>query len=134
MDIQVINAVQSSWKTVESIAPQAAALFYTNLFEAQPSLKPLFKGDIEQQGAKLMKMLGIAVNKLTELDVLVPELKKLAQRHVSYGVKDEHYGYVGEALLLTLEQGLEDAFTPDVEAAWTEVYGLVSKVMIEATK
>jgi nitric oxide dioxygenase len=41
---------------------------------------------------------------------------------------------VGEALLWTLGQGLGDAFTPDVEKAWASVYGVLSGVMIEASK
>jgi len=129
MQDQTVYHVQSSWKVVEGIAPQAAALFYTNLFEADPTLKSMFKGDMEAQGKKLMLMIGAAVGKLGELDSLVPILQNLAKRHVSYGVKDAHYDTVGAALLKTLEQGLGPKFTPEVRASWTEVYGLMAKVM-----
>jgi methyl-accepting chemotaxis protein len=134
MDEQVIGDVQSAWKVVQGIAPQAAALFYSNLFAADPSLKPLFKGDMEEQGKKLTQMIGVAVGKLTDPDVLVPALQGLARRHVSYGVRDEHYATVGSALLKTLEQGLGAAFTPRVRASWAEVYGVMSTVMIAAAK
>ncbi len=134
MEPQTVTAVQSTWKTVEGIAPQAAALFYSNLFEADPSLKPLFKGNMEAQGAKLMQMIGAAVGKLNDLDTLVPILQNLAKRHVNYGVEDHHYGTVGAALLKTLEQGLGPAFTPQVKGAWAEVYGVMSNVMISASK
>jgi hemoglobin-like flavoprotein len=50
MDSSTIQLVQGSWKKVEAIGPQAAALFYQNLFEADPTLKPLFKGDLTAQG------------------------------------------------------------------------------------
>lgn len=134
MDKQVIDDVQSTWKIVEGIAPQAAALFYTNLFEADPSLKPLFKGDMTEQGKKLMQMIGAAVGKLTALDVLVPILQGLAVRHTAYGVQEAHYATVGGALLKTLEQGLGPAFTPQVKSAWAEVYGVMASVMIAASK
>lgn len=134
MDTQVITDVQSTWKMVEAIAPQAAALFYSNLFEADPSLKPLFKGDMTAQGQKLMQMIGAAVGKLTDLDSLVPVLQGLAKRHVAYGVQDAHYATVGAALLKTLEQGLGPAFTPQVKASWAAVYGVMSDVMIAASK
>jgi hemoglobin-like flavoprotein len=134
MDDQVVSDVQSTWKVVEGIAPQAAALFYTNLFEADPSLKPLFKGNMEEQGKKLMQMIGAAVGKLGDLDPLVPILQGLAKRHAGYGVQESHYATVGAALLKTLEQGLGQAFTPQVRASWAAVYGVMSKVMIDASK
>jgi methyl-accepting chemotaxis protein len=129
-----IQLVQESWKEVAKIAPQAAELFYKNLFEADPSLQGLFKGDMQSQGKKLMQMIGAAVGKLNDLNSLVPILQSLGQRHAAYGVKDRHYQTVGAALLKTLGQGLGDAFTPSVKAAWTEVYGVMSDTMIQATK
>jgi hemoglobin-like flavoprotein len=133
MHPDTIPLVQSTWKQVAAIAPQAAALFYKNLFEADPSLQALFKGDMEEQGKRLMQMIGAAVGKLTDLDALVPVLQSLGERHVGYGVQASHYATVGGALLKTLEQGLGAAFTPAVKAAWTEVYGVMADVMIKAS-
>ena len=65
-----IKLVQDSFDKVEPIAEQAAAIFYGRLFETDPSLKPLFKGDMKEQGAKLMKMLTIAVRGLDRLDTI----------------------------------------------------------------
>ena len=134
MNEQVVSDVQSSWKTVAGIAPQAASLFYTNLFEADPNLKPLFKGNMDDQGKKLMQMIGAAVGKLNDLETLVPILQGLAKRHVAYGVQEQHYEIVGAALLKTLGQGLGEAFTPQVKGSWSEVYGVMSTVMIAAAK
>lgn len=127
-----IELVQSSFAQVAPIAEQAAALFYNNLFSADPSLKPLFKGDMQAQGQKLMQMIGVAVGKLGELEVLLPVLQRLGERHADYGVEDEHYAMVGGALLLTLRQGLADAFTEEVEEAWSTAYGLLASTMIAA--
>lgn len=134
MNQETVMLVQSSWKKVAVIAPQAAKLFYRNLFTADPSLKPLFKGNMDKQGKELMQMIGAAVGKLNELETLVPVLQGLAQRHVGYGVQAAHYQTVGKALLQTLEQGLDVDFTPDVKAAWTDVYGVMADVMIAASK
>lgn len=127
-----IELVQSSFAQVAPIADQAAALFYHHLFSADPSLKPLFKGDMQAQGQKLMQMIGVAVGKLNELEVLVPVLQRLGERHADYGVEDGHYATVGSALLQTLSQGLGDAFTEEVEEAWGSAYGLMANTMIEA--
>ena len=124
--------VQQSWQQVEPIAPQAAELFYNTLFTMDPSVKPLFKGDMKEQGEKLMSMITSAVNMLDRLDELVPVVQRLGKRHVDYGVKDEHYQTVGAALLDTLEKGLGDGFTPAVKEAWVAVYGVLSSTMIDA--
>jgi len=121
--------VKSSWAKVVPIADQAAELFYGKLFELDPSLKPLFKGDMVEQGKKLMKMINTAVNGLDRLEQIVPAVQQLGVRHISYGVKDDHYDTVGAALLWTLEAGLGDAFTEEVKESWATVYGLLADTM-----
>jgi methyl-accepting chemotaxis protein len=133
MDTKTIDLVQASWAKVVPIKEVAGKLFYDNLFEADPSLRPLFKGDMEQQAAKLVLMINAAVNKLNDLGTLVPILQQLGQRHETYGVLPAHYSTVGAALLKTLGQGLEGAFTDEVERAWTEVYGVMVGVMLPET-
>lgn len=134
MDRQTIDAVQSTWRAVKAIESQAAALFYRNLFEIDPALRPLFRGDMEAQGRKLMQVIGAAVGMLDDLGALVPVLQDLGRRHVGYGVEEAHYHTVGTALLSTLEQGLGAGFTPRVRDAWSEVYALIANVMIAASK
>ncbi|WP_280152232.1 globin family protein [Piscinibacter sp. XHJ-5] len=126
-----ITLVRRSFDLVASIAPQAAALFYANLFEADPALRRLFRGDIAQQGARLMAMLGQAVRMLDRPVHLAPALRSLGARHGGYGVEPQHYRSVGAALLKTLSQGLGEAFTPEVEQAWIAVYGVVTHHMLE---
>lgn len=125
-----VDLVQASFAKVAPIAPQAAALFYGRLFEIAPEVKPLFKGDISEQGKKLMGTLAVVVNGLKDLDAIVPAAQTLARRHVAYGVTAAHYAPVGAALIWTLEQGLGEGFTPEVKAAWVEAYTLLSGVMI----
>ncbi len=134
MDSSTIQLVQNSWQKVVAIGPQAAALFYQNLFELDPALKPLFKGDLQAQGKKLIEMISVAVSKLTELNVLVPVLQNLGKRHGGYGVQDSHYDTVAAALIKTLGQGLGDDFTPETKGAWVEVYSVMADVMKEAAR
>lgn len=127
-----VTLVQNSFALVEPIAPQAAAMFYDNLFKTDPSLRNLFRGDMVEQGGRLMSMIGSAVKMLGQQDKLIPVLQAMGRRHVGYGVTDAHYAPVGTALLLTLEQGLGDAFTPEVHQAWATLYGVISQTMQEA--
>jgi hemoglobin-like flavoprotein len=109
-------------------------MFYDRLFSIAPEVKPLFRGDIAEQSRKLMDTLALAVGMLRDMPTLLITLEGLARRHVGYGVKDEHYDKVGEALLWTLEQGLSDAFTAQVREAWTELYVAVAQIMRDAAK
>lgn len=129
MDTRNIQLVRESFAKVAPIADLAATMFYNRLFESAPRLKQLFKGDIQQQGKRLMSMIEIAVSKLDDLPGLTPALHDLGQRHVGYGVKPEDYVLVGEALLWTLEQGLGAAFTGNVKQSWTAVYGTLAAAM-----
>ncbi|MBN05201.1 globin family protein [Ponticaulis sp.] len=132
MNNDQINLVQTSFAKVVPISETAAELFYGRLFEIAPEVRPLFKGDMKDQGKKLMATLNVAVQSLTDLPKLVPVLEKLAIGHVPYGVKAEHYDKVGAALLWTLEQGLGESWTPETAEAWTETYKIVASTMINA--
>jgi nitric oxide dioxygenase len=134
MSPEDIVLVQESWKAVVPIQAQAAGLFYGRLFEIDPDLKALFKGDINAQGVKLMGMLNTVIAGLTRLDTILPAAQALAVRHVGYGVKPQDYETVGAALIWTLQQGLGPAFTPELQGAWTRTYGALSGVMIAAAK
>jgi len=131
---QQIKLVQGSFAKVEPIAGTAAELFYNKLFEMDPNVRSLFKGDMGEQGRKLMSMIKVAVKGLDNLEKLVPAVQDLGRRHVKYGVKDKHYGTVGTALIWTLEQGLKDAFTDDVRSSWTAVYGVLADTMMAAAR
>ncbi len=127
-----ITLVRQSFAKVAPIAPQAAELFYGRLFELDPSVRPLFKGDMKEQGRKLMGMIATAVANLDNLAAVVPAVQDMGRRHAGYGVLPAHYATVGTALLWTLEQGLGDAFTPDCRDAWAAMYGAVAGVMQQA--
>ena len=129
MTYEQIKLVQDSFRQVAPIAETAAQLFYARLFELDPDLELLFKGNLTEQGRKLMQMLALAVNSLDRMEQLLPVVRSLGTRHVSYGVRDRDYATVGQALLWTLQKGLGDAFTPEVEAAWSNVYATLASAM-----
>jgi len=123
--------VQTSFAQVRPIADAAAALFYRRLFELDPTLRPLFKGDMKEQGRKLMEMIDLAVKGLDRSEALLPALAALGRRHAGYGVNESDYETVGAALLWTLEQGLGPSFTPDIREAWAALYRFVADTMRE---
>lgn len=124
-----IELVEASFRKIEPGADEVARQFYDRLFETAPSLRPMFRGDLVEQGRKLMQMITVAVRSLRRLDQILPAVEDLGRRHARYGVRDEHYAIVAGALLWTLGQGLGDAFTPEVCDAWVAMYQTVTGVM-----
>ena len=128
------DLVQGTFASIATIADDAAILFYQRLFELDPSLRSMFRGDKAEQRKKLMQMITAAVKGLDRLDQLVPVVQNLGRRHAGYGVQDSHYDTVGAALLWTLEAGLGRQFTPEVKEAWATVYGLLATTMKDAAR
>ena len=132
MKSEQIKLIKESWLKVLPISETAAELFYKKLFELDPELKFLFKGDMNEQGIKLMNMLNTVVNSLDKLSTIIPAVEILGVRHIDYGVKDENYDTVADALLWALGKGLGDDFTHDVKDAWTTAYVTLADVMKNA--
>lgn len=132
MTTEQIHIIRQTFNLVAPMADSVAAVFYRRLFERDPSLRAMFPPTLVEQGRKLMQMLGAAVGMLDRPQQLIPVLESLGKRHAGYGVRDEHYDTVGEALLWTLERGLGPVFTSEVKAAWTSLYDVVATTMKDA--
>src|SRR5262245_20062282 len=89
---------------------ETGQMFYDRLFAIAPDTKALFRGDMNAQVQKLMDTLAMAIASLRDLPSLAVMLQAMAMRHRNYGVRDEHYDKVGEALLWTLAAILGPAF------------------------
>jgi hemoglobin-like flavoprotein len=122
--------VQFTFEQLRPRADEAAAMFYERLFEIDPTLRPMFKGNLREQGRKLMSALQMVVGSLYRLDKIVPAIQNLGRRHAAYGVRPEHYQTVAVAVLGMLEKQLGEEFTPEVKAAWVAAYTLVAETMI----
>ena len=132
MTPEQIKIVRLTFAQAMNKKVEVGRIFYERLFAIAPETKVLFSTDIEEQSRKLMDTLAIAIGNLRDTPALVGMLETLAQRHVAYKVRDEHYDKVGEALLWTLEKVFGGAFTGEVKIAWATLYGIVADVMRKA--
>lgn len=133
--------LRDSWRLVTPISETAAELFYKKLFELKPEYRSMFPEDMSSQRRKLMVALTFIVKAsdwaqeswaedVPKEDDLMLVVLALGRRHtLLYKVPEEGYKHVGEALLWALNMGLGQAFTPEVKAAWTKIYVLVSNIM-----
>jgi hemoglobin-like flavoprotein len=129
---QQIALVQASFRTVQPMSATAGELFYKRLFEIEPEVAALFKGDVGRQGREFMQVLAVAVGGLSNVTTLVPMVQQLGVRHAAYGVQARHYDAVRQALLYTLAVILQDDYTDDVRAAWATAYAMLAGIMKEA--
>jgi hemoglobin-like flavoprotein len=134
MQVEQIKLVQQSFAKVKPFAQAAAHTFYDRLFEIDPTLRALFKGDMAEQGDKLMRAIELVVSNLHGVSSLVPTIQEMGRRHARYGVREEHYDAVAEALLWTLSGALGEAFTAEVRRAWVEAYTLLAQTMQAGAK
>lgn len=104
-------------------------IFYERLFATTPALRPLFKSSIEEQAQKLIDTLALVIGNLTNPAGLAGMLERLGRRHSGYGVKNEHYAIVGEALVWSLQKTLGADFTPPLRDAWIALYGTAAAAM-----
>ena len=124
-----VHLIRKSFSELQRHQHVSALVYYRRLFELDPGLRPLFKGDIEEQSRKLLDMLAALISMLESPHGLDLELRAMGVRHAGYGVKDEHYATVGQALLDMLADTLGQTFTPEVREAWSTLYGAVEATM-----
>ena len=141
-----IALIKKTWRIVETLpAEVVGVLLFKHIFEAAPQAAALFSfgrvagfdpsadhssnPSVVKHGAGVVRTVGVAVGMLTDLDALVPVLKGLGQRHTGYGVVAAHYPIVGGAFLKTLQVGLGPAYTPEVAACFSAMWGVVESTM-----
>ncbi|MCW2918031.1 MAG: flavohemoprotein [Actinomycetia bacterium] len=126
--------VKESFAHIEPFADKAAAYFYGRLFAENPRLRALFPPAMDTQRDRLFHALTKIVWSLDSPDALAAYLGRLGQDHRKFGVFSEHYASVGRALIATIRTFSGDAWTDEVEAAWTAAYGAAADLMIQSAE
>jgi NAD(P)H-flavin reductase/hemoglobin-like flavoprotein len=126
------DLLRSSWARVTQYGEQVPLYFYSHLFLTHPEVRPMFPPSMAAQRDRLVGALGAVVSSVDDLSAVVPVLQGLGRDHRKFAVAPEHYPAVGASLLAALEHFLGPDWTPATAKAWTEAYGIVSQVMIEA--
>jgi hemoglobin-like flavoprotein len=127
-----IEAIRSTFRMIEPTANSAMVAFYERMFELDPTMRPMFRITVEEQGKKLAQVIAIVVKSLDRMEEILPAVRELGARHGQYGVTEQHYATGGAALLWTLEQGLGEAFTEEVKESWSLAYRTLTGAMMES--
>ncbi len=131
MTPEQITLVQSSFERLGPQLPALAARFYQELFQRDPTLRPLFTTDMTEQKVKFTQKLAEIVWAMPRLAELLTHTRALGARHLGYGVRAADYQTVGNALLAALAAVLGDSFDAPTREAWILAYNLVAETMLE---
>lgn len=122
--------IRASFVQLRDRLQPASVYFYDALFRRDPTLRAMFRDDLAGQGMKFMTTLGIVIENIDNPDRLGERFEELGRGHAMIGVKAAHFGPMGEALIDTLREELDEAFTDDLEAAWRAAYAELSERVI----
>jgi hemoglobin-like flavoprotein len=125
-----IRAIRASLPLVRAQLLPASMRFYVNLFAIAPELRPLFRGDINNQGMRFMSTLATIADLVDDPEALAGELDELARAHARVGVRAAHFPPMGSALLVTLGETIGPAFTERLQVAWRAAYDRFAAEMI----
>ncbi|WP_391117965.1 NO-inducible flavohemoprotein [Psychrobacillus sp. L3] len=130
---QTIDIVKSTAHVLEVKGTEITTVFYKNLFAAHPELLNIFNHANQAKGRQqtaLANAVYAAAVHIDNLAAIIPAVKQIGQKHVSLGIKPEHYPIVGEHLLGAIKEVLGDAATDDIINAWAEAYGVIANAFI----
>lgn len=128
-----VELLEESFNAVAADGEKIVARFYEELFEHFPQVKPLFANTTtEKQQTKLLAALKLVIGNLRNPETLIKTLTELGVRHQVYGVEAAHYDAVAETLLHVLQEFAGDAWTSDVQTAWSDALKIIATVMLDA--
>jgi nitric oxide dioxygenase len=128
--------VAATLPAVGEAIPLIAQRFYQHMFTAHPELLDgTFNRGNQAEGTQQVALAGSVAAFATAL-VKTPEqlperlLSRVAHKHASLGIRPDQYQVVHEHLFWAIVDVLGDAVTPEVAAAWDEVYWLMAYALI----
>lgn len=123
--------VKSTLPAIAAAGPKVTEYFYQRMLREHPELKNVFNMSHQidgQQPRALFSALCAYGANLESVEMLLPAVEKIAQKHVSLTITADQYQIVGENLLATIRELLDPG--EDVIAAWAEVYQQLATIFI----
>jgi nitric oxide dioxygenase len=128
-----IDIIKSTIPLLENAGPALTGHFYQRLFSHNPELQDIFNMANQHSGRQqvaLFEAIAAYAKNIENLAVLTTAVERIAQKHTSFNIKAPHYAIVGHHLIETLRELASEAFTADVEEAWTAAYQFLAQIFI----
>ena len=129
-----IDIVKSTIPLLESAGSKITEHFYTRMFSHNPELKNIFNMSHQHSGRQsvaLFNAVAAYAKYIDDLPVLQAAVERIAHKHTSFDIRPEQYDIVGHHLIHTLKELAPDAFTSEVEDAWTAAYQQLADIFIQ---
>ncbi|MFR9794836.1 globin domain-containing protein [Streptomyces sp. MS06] len=132
--------VRATLPAVGASLDEITERFYSGMFAARPELlRDLFNRGNQAAGTQrraLAASIAAFAAHLLDHPEQRPDamLSRIAHKHASLGVRPEQYAIVHEHLFAAIADVLGDAVTPEVAAAWDEVYWLMAHALTALEK
>jgi hemoglobin-like flavoprotein len=124
------DLLRDSFELVVQRDQEFPRLFYQILFERHPEAKALFTRNTPgAQNAMLAQTLMAILDHLEDPAWLTEKLGALGAQHLEYGVTEEMYDWVGEALVTALAEVSAADWTEAHGDAWSAAYGVIVTLM-----
>jgi nitric oxide dioxygenase len=103
------------------------------MFRENPEVQQFFNPAHQYSGGQQRALAGAicayAAN-IDNLGALGPTIELIAQKHVSLGVRPEHYPIVGKHLLVAIKDVLGNAATDEIIDGWGKAYRFLANIFI----
>ncbi|PKH01877.1 NO-inducible flavohemoprotein [Psychromonas sp. MB-3u-54] len=126
-----INIIKDSAPALAQYGEDITGRFYKILFQSNPELSHIFNMTNQKSGnqkAALANAVYAFAKYVDNLEVILGDVERIAQKHASLGIKSEHYPLVGSALLQAIDEILQPP--QSVIDAWAKGYGILADVFI----
>jgi nitric oxide dioxygenase len=130
---QTLSLVKSTVPVLQQHGVTLTSHFYRRMFEHNPELKNLFNQGHQHSGQQQQALAGAVLayaQHIEDPSPLLPVLTRVAHKHVSLGIRAEHYPIVGKHLLASIREVLGEAAGDDLIQAWAEAYGQLADTLI----
>lgn len=122
--------LRTSFRVMVDQEPDLVARFYGILFSRYPQVRLLFGHNSPQRQQRMLYQALVAIlDHLQDAVWLENVLRNYGAMHFRYGVTDEMYDWFGECLFAAMAEIRGPAWTPQLAAAWTEAYQVISGQM-----
>jgi NAD(P)H-flavin reductase len=128
----MVRLIRESYAQIQPHAAEVMQFFYAMLFAIAPDSRDLFAVNMEAQRSRFWRALVHIVQHIDRSDELIPFLHQLGRDHRKFGIRPQHHGAMGTALMAALKAYLGPSWTPQVEKAWHNTWGLITRAMQEA--
>lgn len=134
---QQIELVKATVPVLREHGVALTSHFYKRMLSHNPELMQVFNMGHQRAGFQQQALAGAVLayaENIENLPALLGAVAHIANKHVSVGIRAEHYPIVGKHLIASIKEVLGDAATPELIDAWTAAYMQLADVLIGAEK